>query len=433
MIFDPYHECMDVEQRRELQIRRLRETVARLMVSVPFYRDRFRSHGIEPEALQSIDDLKNLPFTTKDDLRETYPYGMFAAPLPDIVRLHASSGTSGRPTLVGYTAEDIEIWSDVIARSICCAGGDSHDILHVAYGYGLFTGGLGLHFGGERLGCTVVPMSAGNTKRQLRMMVDLGCTLLACTPSYALTLADAAQEEGVSRDQLKLRSGIFGAEPWSDGMRQQVEERLGLSAHDIYGLSEIIGPGVSQECGEKNGLHVFDDHFVPEIVDPDTGESLPPGQEGELVITCITKRCLPLIRYRTRDISALYTEPCPCSRTHVRMARITGRTDDMLIIRGVNVFPSQIEEVLTRVEGVEPHYQIVVGREGHMDTLEVQVEVTPHIMADTIGGMERLEREIARELQATLSLTAKVRLVEPQTIARSEGKAKRVIDLRKEG
>jgi phenylacetate-CoA ligase len=432
MIFDPYYECMDLEQRRELQLRRLRETVSRVWVSVPHYRKKLADAGVEPGALQTIDDLQHLPFTTKDDLRETYPFGLFAAPLPEVVRIHASSGTTGKATIVGYTREDIGLWADTIARTICCGGGNSHDILHVAYGYGLFTGGLGLHYGGERLGCTVIPMSAGNTKRQLLMMQDLGSTVLACTPSYGLTLADVAEEEGIDLSGLKLKSGLFGAEVWSEGIRTALEQRLHLSAHDIYGLSEVIGPGVAGECEEKKGLHVFDDHFIPEIIDPATGKPVPPGTQGELAFTCITKRCLPLLRYRTRDLSRLTYEPCACGRTHARMERISGRTDDMLIIRGVNVFPSQIEEVLTAMPGVEPQYQIVVTREGHLDVLEVQVEVSPGIFSDTVRDLESLERRIGDALRTALSVSAKVKLVEPKTIARSEGKAKRVVDLRKE-
>lgn len=432
MIWNPYYECMDIEQRRELQVRRLRETVARLMVSVPYYREKLQQADVDPEAIRSVDDLRHLPFTTKEDLRATYPFGLFAVPLAEVVRTHASSGTTGNPTVVGYTREDIGIWAETVARCICCSGGTSHDILQNAYGYGLFTGGLGLHYGGELVGCTVIPMSAGNTLRQIKMMADLGTTILVCTPSYALTLADAAEAEGLDMSRLKLKSGIFGAEPWSEGMRQAIEEKLGLSAHDIYGLSEIIGPGVANECEAKDGMHVFDDHFIPEIVSPETGEPVGPGERGELVLTCITKRCLPLIRYRTKDVSALKPEPCTCGRTHARVARLMGRTDDMLIIRGINVFPSQIEEVISRIRGVAPHYQIVVTREGRLDTLEVQVEVSPEVFSDTIAGLEQLEQQIGRELQATLGISARVRLVEPQTIARSEGKAKRVIDMREE-
>ncbi len=433
MIWDTYHECMDVERRRELQVHRLRETVARVTAAVPLYRERFREKGLRAEDIASVDDLASLPFTTKDDLRDTYPYGLFATPLREVVRIHASSGTSGKPTVVGYSSEDIGIWSDCMARSLCCAGGMPHDVLHIAYGYGLFTGGLGLHYGGERLGCTVIPMSGGNTRRQLSMMQDLGSTILACTPSYALTLADSAEEAGVDPRSLHLKSGVFGAEPWSEGMREAIEHRLGLRAYDIYGLSEIIGPGVANECEERRGLHVFDDHFIPEIVNPETGEPVADGEKGELVFTCITKRCLPLIRYRTRDVSVLHHEPCACGRTHARIERLMGRTDDMLIIRGVNVFPSQIEEVITRAAGVEPHYQVVVRREGRLDTLEVQVEVSPAMFSDTVGGLERIEQAIAAELASALSLKADIRLVEPRTIERSEGKAKRVRDLREEG
>lgn len=430
MIWDPYNECMDVEQRARLQVWRLRETVARLMANVPFYRERFRSIGLEPDDIRSLEDLERLPFTTKDDLRDTYPYGLFATPLEEVVRVHASSGTTGKPTVVGYTAEDINLWAECIARCIGCAGGTPHDILHVSYGYGLFTGGLGLHFGGERMGCTVIPMSSGNTERQLMMMRDLGSTILACTPSYALTIADTARDLGISSDELKLKSGIFGAEPWSEGSRKAVEEMLGLSAHDIYGLSEIMGPGVSNECEAKNGLHVFDDHFIPEIIDPATGKRLPDGEPGELVFTCITKRCLPLIRYRTRDVSTLTHDICSCGRTHPRMGRIRGRTDDMLIIRGVNVFPSQIEHVLLGIEEAQPHYQLVVRREGRLDVLEVQVEVAGELFSDTVRRLEEVERKIAHAIYTALGITVQVKLVEPKTFARSEGKAKRVLDLR---
>jgi phenylacetate-CoA ligase len=430
MIWDPYLECMDVEQRAQLQVRRLRDTIARLAANVPHYRAKFKELGINAEDIRSLDDLKRLPFTEKDDLRDNYPYGLFAVPMEEIVRLHASSGTTGKPTVVGYSASDIETWAECIARAIGCAGGTPHDILHVSYGYGLFTGGLGLHYGGERMGCTVLPMSAGNTERQLMMMVDMGSTILACTPSYALTLADAAKDHGVGPDDLKLKSGIFGAEPWSEGSRDAVEQLLGLSAHDIYGLSEVMGPGVSMECEAKNGLHVFDDHFIPEIVNPETGEPVPDGEYGELVFTCITKRCLPLIRYRTRDVSCLQHGVCSCGRTHPRMGRIRGRTDDMLIIRGVNVFPSQIEHVLLGIEEAQPHYQLIVRREGRLDVLEVQVEVAPELLNDTVRRLQEVENKIAHAIYTTLGISVDVKLVEPKTLARSEGKAKRVLDLR---
>lgn len=432
MILDPYYECMALEQRRELQLRRLRETVARMAVNVPWYAQKFAEIDFAPQDLKSLEDLAHLPFTTKDDIRDSYPTGLFAVPASEIVRIHASSGTTGRPIIGGYTAEDINLWAETMARTICCGGGTSHDVLQVAYGYGLFTGGLGLHYGGERLGCMVVPMSAGNTARQLLMMRDLGATIVACTPSYALTLADALVEEGLGPDDLSLRSGLFGAEVWSEPSRLAVEEMLGLSAHDIYGLTEIIGPGVSGECEEKNGLHIFDDHFYPEIIDPDSGEPLPPGEKGELVFTSLTKRAFPVLRFRSRDLSALHYEPCPCGRTHARMDRITGRTDDMLIIRGVNVFPSQIEEVLVSTQEVTPHYQLLLTREGRLDQLEVQVEVSPDIFSDTISGLEYVQEKIAGQLQSVLGIRAKVTLVEPKTIERSLGKAKRVIDLREE-
>ncbi len=431
MIWDPKHECMDVEQRRALQLFRLREQLARLWAAVPLYRQRWQEAGITPDDIRSLDDLPRLPFTVKNDLRDTYPTGMFAAPMDEVVRVHASSGTTGKPIVVGYTKSDVnDIWAETIARTIALGGGTSQDILQIAYGYGLFTGGLGLHYGGERLGCTVIPMSSGNTERQLLMMQDLGTTILACTPSYALTLADAAEEMGLGPDDLKLRAGLFGAEAWSEGARVAVENKLGLSAHDIYGLTEIIGPGVAAECECKGTMHVFDDHFYPEIIDPETLEPLPEGETGELVFTTLTKRAFPVIRFRTRDITALHTEPCPCGRTHPRVDRITGRTDDMLIIRGVNVFPSQIEHVLTGVHGVEPQYQLVLTKEGHLDALEVQVEVAPAFFSDTIKGLEHLEQEIGDKIRSTLGIGVKVKLVEPKTIERSIGKAKRVVDLR---
>ncbi|MCE5239984.1 phenylacetate--CoA ligase [bacterium] len=431
MIWDPKHECMDVEERRKLQLFRLREQLARLWAAVPFYRERWREARITPDDIQSLDDLPGLPFTVKNDLRDTYPTGMFATPLDEVVRVHASSGTTGKPIVVGYTKGDLEgIWAETIARTLAMGGGTSRDILQIAYGYGLFTGGLGLHYGGERLGCTVIPMSSGNTERQLLMMRDLGATMLGCTPSYALTLADAAEDAGLGADDFRLRAGIFGAEAWSEGARAAVEAKFGLSAHDIYGLTEIIGPGVAAECECKGTMHVFDDHFYPEVIDPETLQPLPEGQVGELVFTTLTKRAFPVIRYRTRDISALHYEPCPCGRTHPRISRITGRTDDMLIIRGVNVFPSQIEHVLTGVKGVEPQYQLVLTRAGRLDALEVQVEVSPQFFSDTIAGLEHLEQEIGAKIRSTLGISVKVKLVEPKTIERSVGKAKRVIDLR---
>ncbi|MGC9316675.1 MAG: phenylacetate--CoA ligase family protein [Armatimonadota bacterium] len=432
MIWDRFYECMDPEQRAELQVRRLRETVARLNVNVPWYRDRFAEKGIAPEDIRSLDDLQHLPFTTKDDLRDTYPFGLFAVPPEECVRIHASSGTTGKPVIAGYTPEDINIWAETIARTIACGGGTSHDVLHNAYGYGLFTGGLGLHYGGERMGCLVVPVSGGNTERQLMLMEDLGSSILCCTPSYALTIVDQAEELGFDLGRIDLKSGLFGAEPWSEGARESIEERLGLSAHDIYGLTEIIGPGVSAECEAKAGLHVFDDHFIPEIIDPDTGEQLPAGERGELVFTCISKRAFPIIRFRTRDISRLDHGVCECGRTHPRMERITGRTDDMLIIRGVNVFPSQIEEVLLKIEEVEPHYQLVLTREGRLDNLEVQVEVSPSMFSDEVRKLEAVEEKIRERLNSAIGIRMDVKLVEPKTIERFAGKAKRVVDKREE-
>jgi phenylacetate-CoA ligase len=414
-----------------LQLERLQKTVKRLYEKVPFYHGKLDEAGFKPGDLKSLDDLKKLPFTDKDDLRDNYPFGLFAAPMHDIVRIHASSGTTGQATVVGYTAEDIQVWADLIARTIVAAGGSPDDIVHISYGYGLFTGGLGLHFGTERLGATALPMSGGNTKRQVRMMVDFGSTILCCTPSYALNIAEVMREMGVGRDEIKLKSAILGAEPWSNEMRDQIELELQISAHDIYGLSEVMGPGVSIECSEKNGLHVFEDSFIPEIIDPESGEVLPPGKRGELVFTNINKEGLALLRYRTRDISMLIDEECSCGRTHLRMERITGRTDDMLIIRGVNVFPSQVEMVLMQIPGLAPHYQLVVDRVENLDILEVQVEVSPETFSDEIKQLEGLEKKIRDEVQSYLGVSIRVHLMEPRSIGRSEGKAVRVIDKRK--
>ena len=365
--------------------------------------------------------------TTKDDFREQYPFGLFAVPMKDIIRVHASSGTTGKPTVVGYTRADIDLWAEVCARTLGCGGGTAEDVVQVAYGYGLFTGGLGMHYGGERLGATVVPMSGGNTKRQIMLMQDFGTTLYCCTPSYSLLLAEVAEEEGVDVSSLPLRCGFFGAEPWTEEMRKQIERRLHCKAIDIYGLSEIIGPGVASECLEQHGLHVFEDHFYPEVIDPATGEPVEPGQLGELVFTCLTKQAIPLLRYRTRDLTRLEEAPCPCGRTSRRMERVSGRTDDMLIIRGVNVFPSQIEEVLMRVEETEPHYRIVVDKTGVLDELEIQVEVSPEIFSDEIKRLESVRGRIGEEIRSTLSVSARITLVEPKTIERSMGKARRVV------
>ena len=415
-----------------LQLKRLQQVLQRVYRNVPFYEESFDHAGISPDDLKSLADLRRLPFTTKQDMRDSYPYGLFAAPMEEIVRIHASSGTTGKPTVVGYTSRDISNWSDLMARSFVAAGAHRGDIIHNAYGYGLFTGGLGAHYGAERLGASVIPISGGNTKRQIMIMQDFGSTVLTCTPSYSLFMAEEAKAEGIDFKALKLRVGIFGAEPWSEAMRQEIEAKLNLDAIDIYGLSEIMGPGVAIECIEaKNGLHIWEDHFLPEIIDPESGEVLPEGEQGELVITTITKEGIPLIRYRTRDITSLTYAPCVCGRTHARLARMSGRSDDMLIIRGVNVFPSQIESILVRIEGVEPHYLLIVDREENLDTLEVQVEIGEELFSDEIKVLQSLSRRIEKEIKENLGVTSRVKLVEPKTIQRSEGKAKRVIDNRK--
>ncbi len=415
-----------------LQLKRLQATVARVYANVPFYKQSFDAAGIAPEDIKSLADLQRLPFTTKQNMRDSYPYGLFAAPMEEIVRIHASSGTTGKPTVVGYTQKDIETWSELMARSFMAAGAHKGDIIHNAYGYGLFTGGLGAHYGAEKLGASVIPISGGNTKRQIMIMQDFGSTVLTCTPSYSLYLAEEAATEGVDIKSSKLRVGIFGAEPWSEAMRGEIEANLGLDAIDIYGLSEIMGPGVAIECiEEKHGLHIWEDHFIPEIINPETGQPVAEGEKGELVITTITKQGIPLIRYRTRDITSISYAPCACGRTHARIARMSGRSDDMLIIRGVNVFPSQIESILVRIEGVEPHYLLIVDRKDNLDTLEVQVEVDEQIFSDEIKVLQTLSRQIEKEIKDMLGVTCTVKLVEPKTIQRSEGKAQRVKDNRK--
>lgn len=429
-VYNPEIETLSRDRIAELQLERLRQTVKRCEEMVPFYRKRLREYEMTWKDIRSLEDVAKLPFTTKDDLRENYPFGMFAVPVRDIVRIHASSGTTGQPTVVGYTGADIDTWSELMARSLVAGMADKSDIIQVAYGYGLFTGGLGFHYGVERLGASVIPISGGNTKRQIRMMADLGTTVLCCTPSYALFMAETAEEMGIDFRQLKLKSGIFGAEPWSDRMRDKIERILNLSAFDIYGISEVMGPGVSIECEHKHGLHVFEDAFIPEIIDSETGESLPVGQQGELVFTSLTKQGMPLLRYRTRDITSLDDSQCPCGRTHIRMKRVSGRTDDMLIIRGVNIFPSQIESVLMQIEGISPHYQLIVDRMAGLDILEVQVEVSDEMFSDRIKGLEEWQDIIQSEIESYLGLGVKVTLVEPRSIARSEGKAVRVIDNR---
>jgi len=429
--WNPTYECMSREEMRKVQFERLVETVKRVYHNVPYYRNKMQAKGIEPGDIKSLDDLKNLPFTYKDDLRVTYPFGMFAAPLSEIIRIHASSGTTGKQTVVGYTRKDIETWSEVTARALVCAGADKTSIVQVAYGYGLFTGGLGMHYGTEKIGAAVIPISGGNTKRQIQIMKDFGTTILCCTPSYALYIAEELREAGIKKEDLNLKAGIFGAEPWSEQMREEIENQLGLLAIDIYGLSEVIGPGVACECKYKCGMHINEDHFIPEIIDPETEEVLPEGSTGELVFTTITKEGLPLIRYRTRDISSLSYERCECGRTLVRMNKVCGRTDDMIIIRGVNVFPSQIESVLLEMGGTAPHYQLVVDRVGKLDMLEVRVEMTPQMFSDQVKNIESVEKRIRNAIESTLGISTKVTLVEPKSIARSEGKAKRVIDNRK--
>jgi phenylacetate-CoA ligase len=432
MLFDDEFETLPREALEALQLKRLAATAERVYATVPFYKKKFDEYRIKPSDLRSLKDLRHLPFTTKIDLRDNYPFGLFAVPMEQVVRIHASSGTTGKPTVVGYTRRDINTWAELMARSLAAAGAHKNDIIHNAYGYGLFTGGLGVHYGAEKLGASVIPISGGNSKRQIVIMQDFGSTVLTCTPSYALFLAETAEEMGVDFKKLKLKVGIFGAEPWSERMRDEIERKLGIQAIDIYGLSEVIGPGVSIECIEaKRGLHIFEDHFIAEIIDPQTKEVLPYGQKGELVFTTVTKEAFPLIRYRTRDISVLYPEPCKCGRTHVRMERVSGRSDDMLIIRGVNVFPSQIESVLMNIEGVEPHYLLFVDRQGNLDTLDLQVEVNEKVFSDEVKNLQSLGRRIEKEIKDLLGVSVGVKLVEPKTIQRSEGKAQRVIDKRK--
>lgn len=431
MIWNDEMERLSREDLEALQLRRLQAKVAYVHERVPFYRDALDEAGVDPEGISSLADLKHLPFTRKSDFRDHYPFGLLAVPMDDVVRVHGSSGTTGKLTVVAYTKGDIDLWAEVMARTLTCGGVTRRDVVHNGYGYGLFTGGLGVHYGAERIGATVVPMSSGNTARQVMLIQDFGATAICCTPSYALFLAETAQEEGVDLRQTELRVGFFGAEPWTDAMRREIEERLGIVALDIYGLSEIIGPGVSAECLTKCGMHIFEDHFLPEIIDPATGESLPYGERGELVFTTLTKEALPVIRYRTGDITRLVAEPCACGRTTVRMDKISGRSDDMIIVRGVNVFPSQIESVLLQVKGVQPHYVIIVDRErGALDTLEVWVEVSEGIFSDQLGDLADMQKGAELALQEVLGISARVKLVEPHRIERSMGKAKRVIDRR---
>jgi len=431
MIWNESIECASRDEMRRIQSERLVETVERVYHAVPAYRRKMQEAGLVPADIRDIDDLVKLPFTTKGDLRDNYPFGMFTVPMSEIVRVHASSGTTGKPTVVGYTRKDLNTWSEVVTRSLCMAGVHRNDIVQVAYGYGLFTGGLGLHYGTENLGATVIPISGGNTEKQILLMQDFGTTVIACTPSYALFLAEVMHDMGVAPESLTLKVGIFGAEPWSESMRREIENKLKLKAIDIYGLSEIIGPGVSCECEHQAGMHVNEDHFVPEIIDPETLRPVAPGERGELVFTTITKEGIPLIRYRTRDLTRLNYGRCECGRTLVRMEKCFGRSDDMLIIRGVNVFPSQIESVLLEMSETEPHYLLIVEREGTLDTLKLMVEVQEQFFSDEIKELENLRRKITHKLQSTLGISVEVKLVEPKTIERTAGKAKRVIDNRK--
>ena len=434
MIYNEEFETLPQEALEALQLKRLRQVVQRVYHNVGFYKKAFDKAGVSPDNLKTLEDLKRFPMTTKQDLRDNYPFGLFATPMSNIVRLHASSGTTGASTVVGYTRQDIETWAELMGRCFVAAGLTKNDIIHNAYGYGLFTGGLGAHYGAEKIGASVVPMSGGNTKRQIMILQDFGPTAICCTPSYALNLAEQGPAMGVDMRKLALRVGIFGAEPWTEKMRGEIEKVLNIKAFNIYGLSEIMGPGVAMECEEvRDGMHIFEDHFLVETINPKTGETLPAGSEGELVFTTLTKEAFPLIRYRTRDICRLDPTPCRCGRTHRRMGRVLGRSDDMLIIRGVNVFPSQIEAVLVGIEGLEPHYQLIVDREGSLDTLEVQVELSEKQFAgaDEIKTLQKLENQLRKDMKDYLGITARIKLVEPKTIQRSEGKSSRVIDKRK--
>jgi len=431
MIWNETMECMSRKDMQKLQGIRLKRTVERVYHNCEPYRKRMQEKGITPADIQTIGDIVKLPFTSKKDLRDYYPFQLLSVPLSEIVRIQASSGTTGKPIVVGYTRNDLNIWGEVGARCFTAYGLGRNDVVQVSYGYGLFTGGLGAHGAVETIGGTVIPMSTGNTEKQILLMHDLGAVGLACTPSYALFLADALLDSGIPRDEFQLKVGAFGAEPWTEGMRRELEEKLGIKAYDIYGLTEVIGPGVGHECECQHGTHLCEDHFYPEIIDPETGDPLPPGKTGELVFSTITKEGMPLLRFRTRDLTSLNYEPCTCGRTSVRMNRILGRSDDMLIIRGVNVFPSQVESVICEIPQLEPHYLLIVDRINNLDTFEVQVEVKEEFYSDEINKMLDLRKQIIHRLQSVLTISPEVRLVEPRTIERSQGKAKRVIDKRK--
>ncbi|MBN1501333.1 MAG: phenylacetate--CoA ligase [Spirochaetes bacterium] len=431
MIWNKARECESIEKRKERQLADLKELCFRVYERVPFYRKKFDNAGINPSDIKTLDDIAKIPFTTKDEMRETYPYGLLAVDETDIVEIHTSSGTTGTPVVDAYTQSDMDMWGEVMARCFGMAGGDKGDVVQNAYGYGMFTGGLGVHYGSQKIGANIIPAASGNTKRQLMLMRDFKSTILTCTPSYALFMADEARDMGIEFKDLHLKSGIFGAEPWSDNMRDEIESKLHLKAHDIYGLTEIIGPGVSCECDIQHGLHVNEDYFFPEIIDPETGKVLPEGEKGELVFTTLTKQGTPILRYRTRDITWLWHDECKCGRTLVKMHRLLGRNDDMLIIRGVNVFPSQIENVLLRVEETQPHYQIIIERGStHLDEVELQVEVEESFFSDETKELERIKNKLHQELKQELGISINIRLVEPKSIERSIGKAKRVIDKR---
>jgi len=432
VIWNEQIECMDPQQLKGVQSERLAKLAEYVYSNSPFYQQRFDQHKIKPDSIKTIEQITDLPFTTKIDLRDNYPFGMFSVPQKGITEIHVSSGTTGNPTVVGYTKEDIKLWSDVMARALCCAGAEPDDTIQIAYGYGLFTGGLGFHYGSLEMGLTTIPASSGQTKRQLKIMQDFKPRILACTPSYALYMAEQAKELGIDPRKSSWKIGIFGAEPWSDSMRDEIENLWDMLATDVYGLSEIIGPGVAQECPHKDGLHIFSDVFFPEIIDPATDQPVEPGQDGELVITTLTKQGIPLIRYRTRDIVSMNIEKCRCGRTSPRISKIKGRTDDMIIIRGINLFPSQIEEVLLSIEGTQPHYQIVVDRKEHgLDMVQVQVEIEEQLFSDEVRKLNELKAKIQNGIEGVVGLRVDVKLVEPKTIVRSEGKSKRVIDKRK--
>jgi phenylacetate-CoA ligase len=429
--WDEECETMPRGKLKQLQLKRLKKTLINVYENVKFYKEKLDESGVDPYNFKSLDEIEKIPFTTKDDLRVNYPFGLFAKPMNKVIRIHSSSGTTGNPVVDGYTKNDIAVWGSIVARQLYSVGVRESDIIQNSYGYGLFTGGLGLHYGGELLGSTVIPVSGGNTERQLKIMSDYSSTVICCTPSYSLYIAEVGRELGVDFSKLPLKLGVLGAEPWTDEMRREIEERLKIDAVDIYGLSEVMGPGVSLECLYKSGLHIAEDHFLAEIVDPKTGKKLPPGKHGEIVLTSLTKEAMPLLRYRTKDLSALKIDTCKCGRTHARMAKPMGRADDMLIIRGVNVFPSQIEEVLMKIKDIEPHYLIVVERKNYLDNIEVWVEVSEDIFSEKMNGLENFESSIEHKLYSAIGIRMNVKLKEPKTIKRSIGKAKRVIDKRK--